>query len=70
MILGTTFDIESVGQRLTLENTVSSDLRATCVVNGTELLNAIISTTGKVSLSSRPSTFIVLRAPGTEAKVK
>ena len=45
---GTTVGTDSDGQQLPLENRILSDLRATCVVNGTELLNATISTTGKV----------------------
>ena len=43
-----TIGTDSDGQRLTLTNSIIDDLRATCVVNGTVLLNAIISTTGKV----------------------
>ena len=43
-----TIGTDSDGQRLTLANNIINDLRATCVVNGTVLLNAIISTTGKV----------------------
>ena len=43
-----TIGTDSDGRRLPLANSLIDDLRATCVVNGTVLLNAIISTTGKV----------------------
>ena len=48
LIIGTSFDIESVGQRLSLQNSVPNDLQVTCNVSGTILINATISTTGKV----------------------
>ena len=38
----------SDSQRLPLANGIIFDLRATCTVNGTVLLNAIISTRGKI----------------------
>ena len=43
-----TIDTESDGQRLPLVNSIITDLRATCTVNGTVLLNATISTRGKI----------------------
>ena len=48
LIIGTTLDSDSVGQRLSLENSVSNDLQVTCNVSGTILLNATVSIKGKV----------------------
>ena len=45
LIIGTPFIIGSVGQRLSLQNSVSE---VTCTVSGTILLNATVSITGKV----------------------
>ena len=48
MIVGSTFGDFVIGQQLPLENNVTNDLQATCNIDGTQLLNVIIVTTGKV----------------------
>ena len=46
-VTGFTINTGSDGHRLPLDNTVNTDLEATCIMDGTELLRATISTTGK-----------------------